>query len=225
MKKLILFIFGISLFTSCSQKVYFFDAVKAESQPEDLEIEVDAYFGGDALEYVVFEVDVKNNSLDTLYLNNKDIYLKVYDDNNTIILDAKDKTDIIYELESRGRQLDREKRGRDIGNAISIGLDLLLIGTGNGNGAELFIYSAETASYMMEDARSHKLIKGSLEEQIGYIDEWVLYREKLAPNSEESWDVLFDRQLFESDADFVIEIGSKIYKVPFILKTIEEKVR
>lgn len=213
---------------SCSQKVYFFEAQKLPTQTSKNEdvVVVDAFFAGDALDYVVFELDIYNNSMDTLNLDYRKIYLEAIEENEASIstLYALNSNDVIFEVEERSRQLKAEKTGRDIGNAISIGLNLLLIGSGNYNAIDAVVYSTETAAYMLEDARSHKLIKGSLEEQIQYLDEWVLYKEQLGPNEENTWDVLFDRQLFNAEADFVIVINDQSYKIPFDIFIKEEKV-
>jgi hypothetical protein len=224
MKKLLVFFISISLFQSCSQKVYFFEADKLEmSEEENIDIEVNAFFGGDALDYVVFELDVKNNTSDSLYLDYKDVYLKINE--SQVVLNALNRDDLIFEAEARQQELTREKRGRDIGNAISIGLDLLLIGTGNANALGTLIYSTETAAYMLEDSRAYKLLKGSLDEQIEYIEDWVLFHETVPPQNEDSWDVLFERQLFDAEADLIVKIGKKKYTIPFKIRTIEEKVR
>ncbi len=224
MNKLLLLFVSIILMTSCSQKVYFFEADKLEMSEEgNIDIEVNAFFGGDALDYVVFELDVKNNTSDSLYLNYEDVYLRINE--NQVVFNALNRNDLIFEAESRQQELTREKRGRDIGNAISIGLDVLLIGTGNVNAIGTLIYSTETAAYMLEDSRAYKLLKGSLDEQIQYIEDWVLFHETVPPNNEDSWDVLFERQLFDAKADLIVKIDDKKYSIPFNLRTIEEKVR
>jgi len=224
MNKLLLLFVSIILMTSCSQKVYFFEADKLEMSEEgNIDIEVNAFFGGDALDYVVFELDVKNNTPDSLYIDYKDVYLRINE--SQVVLNALNRNDLIFEAESRQQELTREKRGRDIGNAISIGLDVLLIGTGNVNAIGTLIYSTETAAYMLEDSRAYKLLKGSLDEQIQYIEDWVLFHETVPPNNEDSWDVLFERQLFDAKADLIVKIDDKKYSIPFNLRTIEEKVR
>jgi len=219
-----LLLVSVLLLSSCSQKVYFFEADKLEnSQLENIDIKVNGFFAGDALDYVVFELDVINNTSDSISFDYKDIYLKI--DESEIILPALNKNDVIHEVEERQLQLKREKRSRDIGNAISIGLDLLLIGSGNINALDAIIYSTETAAYMLEDSRAHKLMKGSLEEQIQYLNDWIIHHESVPPLTEDSWDVLFDRQLFDTRADLIVEIEDREFAIPFQLKTIEEKVR
>lgn len=230
MKKLLFLLISVFFCFSCSQKVYFFEADKLHHDAENYNsnIFVDGYFAGDALDYVVFELDIKNESNDTIRFKFKDVYLKVYGDKNsgTIELPALNKNQVIDDLNRAKVQLDREKKGRDIGNALSIGFNILALSTGNAtNGLDAVLYSTETAAFMLEDSRSHKLIKGSLEDQVIYVNDWVLYKEVLAPRTENSWDVLFERNLYDADADLVIEINGESYIVPFILKTIEEKVR
>lgn len=230
MKKLLLLFLSVFLCFSCSQKVYFFGADKLHDDVanHNSNIYVDGFFAGDALDYIVFELDVKNESNDTIRFSFNDVYLKVYDPKNSLPLElsALNKNQVIEELNLAKVKLDREKKGRDIGNAINFGLNVIAIGSGNRlNGLDLALYSAETAAFMLEDSRSHKLLKGSLEEQIAYVDDWVLYNEALAPGNENSWDVLFERNLYNAEADLVIEINGITYAIPFVIKTIEQKVR
>lgn len=230
MNRLRLLFISAILLQSCSQKVYFFEADKLHNQNENYNagIFVDGFFAGDALDYVVFELDVKNESSDTIYFGSDDVYLKIYDeeDGRPIELNALDKNFVIQDLNWTKAELDREKKGRDIGNAISIGLNLLALGTGSSiNALDVFVYSTDTAAYMLEDSRSHKLIKGSLEEQVAYVEDWVLYKSKLGPGEEDSWDILFERNLYEADAELIIEIEGIPFTIPFKLKTLEEKVR
>ena len=230
MKKLLLLFLSVLFCFSCSQKVYFFEADKLHQKAENFNsnIFVDGFFAGDALDYVVFELDIKNESNDTIRFRFNDVYLKVFDDKISlpIELSALDKNQVIDELNLAKVQLDREKKGRDIGNALSIGFNILALTTGNAiNGLDAVLYSTETAAYMLEDSRSHKLIKGSLEDQVTYVEDWVLYMEALAPGNENSWDVLFERKLYDAEADLVIEINGESYAIPFIFKTLEEKVR
>ena len=78
---------------------------------------------------------------------------------------------------------------------------------------------------MLEDARSHKLLTGSIEEQKEYVEQWVLYKSKLQPNESGTWDILFPRRLFDANAFFVLKLDSLEYAQEFDLDIREERVR
>lgn len=217
---------------ACAPKVYFFQANKlgAEDSIDNTnpEIDTEIYFAGDALDYVIFELDVINNSPDSVFVTSRDIQLEVYDKRNRppVILNTLSKDEIIWSLQDAHKRLQSEKKARDIGNAIGIGLDLLVIGSSGGmNSTQAIFYSVDAASYMLEDARAHKLMTGELEDQIDYVEEWVLGETVLAPGEKGSWDILFPRQLYEAPAIVVWEGNRHIYKQDFELYIKEERVR
>ncbi len=226
---LVLLAYCLSL-SSCAKKVYFFEAEKTSSEADlsrARDIRVESYFSGDALDYVVFEVDIFNNTNNDLIIDHKDISLSLINkDGKTVLLDALDKRDIIYQLEMTNRDIQREKKSRDISNAIGIGIGIIAIGTtSNYAGIDVALYATESAAYMMEDSRAHKLMVGSLEEQIAYVDEWVLERDTITPGKDNSWDVLFERRLADAPATLIVEIEGIEFKQAYNLYIIEEKVR
>lgn len=227
MKKLLLLSTFLILF-SCAQKVHFFEAQKRGGyELKDSLVRVDSYFAGDALEYIVFELDVENLGDDAIELSAKDIRLEVYDHSNRdpLILDALNKRDVINDLHRAQKRLKAEKKTNDILNAVDIGLSLLVIGTsGTYTSVDAIIYSTETAAYMMEDARAYKLMKGDIEDQIQYVEDWVMDDEYIEPHGKGSWDVLFPRQLFNAPSSFVLHTPDFIYKQDFDLYIKEEKV-
>ncbi len=232
MKNHILLYFFILISVSCAPKVYFFEAHKLGTPKEDVakneDVEMACYFAGDALDYVVFEIDVINNSQDTLDLSYRHIFLEIFekDKSRPRILDALSPDDVLTDLQHRHVQLQQEKAMRDIGNAIDIGFSLFLLGSGGGYGAiNSLLFMLDSASYMLEDARAHKLLTGSLEEQMAYVEEWVLARETLGPGEEDSWDILFPRQLHSAYADFVVRSPRVDFRQGFELSIREERVR
>ena len=153
-KRLSYLILAITLFSSCAQKVYFFDAHKLSSSqtinPENLEIHVNSFFAGDALDYVIFELDVENNSSENVNLSYRNIYLEVYEGNGRpVVLDALNKDDVIRDLEVHKIELQRAKKARDIGNAVDIGINLMLIGSSGGTyaGIDALLYSTDMARF------------------------------------------------------------------------------
>lgn len=230
-KQYILLLFScLIIFGSCSQKLYFLDAEKQEyeiPQNEKNDIIIEAYFAGEVMDYHVFEIDVYNKSQDSLTISFQDAFLKIYEnqENEGFETRALNKEKIIDELKHENKRVKREKRANNILNGISLGLTVFGGVTNVINGADAIYLSAETASIMIEDARVYKLISGSIEEQIEYVDKWVLYNEKVAPLSETTFDVFFKRNLIEADADFKLHIRDSEYAIPFTFKLKEDKRR
>ena len=231
MKNSTFILFILFGFLACAPKVYFFEAEKLTTSSSEItlppDIQAGAFFAGDALDYVVFELDVANNSTDSITVNFRDVYLEVQEHPaRAIIIDAISKDDIIRSLHERHRQLESEKKARDVGNAIGIGLDLLVMGSSGGiNTVGGLIYAADVATYMLEDSRAHKLMVGDLQDQIAYVEEWVLDSVKLGPGERGSWDILLPRRLFTAPATFYWNPDQLSFSQDFELSILEERVR
>lgn len=215
---------------SCAEKIYLLDAHKQENNAflnaEDT-LSFESYYAGDAFSYIVFELDAFNNTDDSIRLSANNVFLEVMETGrrpNTLNALAKDR--VISDLQRQHEQLQREKKARDIANVVSIGINVLLIGaTSNYGGVDAAVYAADGAIYMMEDSRAHKLISGSLEDQIAYVDEWVLGSATLAPGSDSSWDILFPRHLVEAPAVLKVKLPNQEFTQNFQLKIREEKLK
>ncbi|NNK90257.1 MAG: hypothetical protein HKO89_06570, partial [Saprospiraceae bacterium] len=157
-------------FTSCARKVYFLEANKIEylnaEESVDTDLEFASYFAGDAIDYIIFEMDLKNRSDDTLTVSYKDISLRIENMKTSEVINWEPlwKENVIKSLDDIQSEERVNKRARDIGNAFDLGLNLLMIGTNGYRAVDAIFYSMDVASVMMEDARSHKLLTGSLEE-------------------------------------------------------------
>lgn len=230
MKKLQLFIISIIIFSSCAQKVYFIDANKIEytdaGEKLDTAFEFTSYFAGDAIDYLIFEMDLKNNSPDTIRLSFRDIEMHVLDNKNDIktVLNPLSKDKVIQSLDDLHSEERANKRARDIGNAVDLGLSLLFMRAEGYHAVDAIFYSLDVAAIMMEDARAHKLLTGSIEEQKQYVNDWVLGHDRLNPGEEGSWDILFPRHLMEGDAIFILELEGKEYTQDYRLFLVEEKI-
>lgn len=227
----LLWIMTLSLFLpSCAEKIYLQEAQKLSS---DLnvnridDIQVESYYSGDALQYIVFELDVFNNSDDTLYISRKNIELLVNPpQDRTYVLNPLDKNDVIRNLQQEHRALKSERKANNIANAIGVGLGLIAIGSSSVNvGLDATLYAADSAAYIMEENRAYSLMTGSLEEQIQYTQEWVLGLDTLPPHTENSWDVLFTRDLVDAPARLAVHLEDRSFVQEFDLRVREEKVR
>ena len=215
---------------SCAPKIYLQEADKLKSEnniTEQNDVRVQSYYSGDALEYLVFELDAFNNSQDTVVLDYRNIQLLIEDeDGNEIVLKSLNKDRLIADLKQYHEEVKIQNRTRNISNAIGIGLNIFLIGNYSNNvGVDLAIYASESAAYMLEDNRAHKLLSGSIEEQIEYVNEWVLETDSIPPGSDNSWDILFARKLTEGKGSVVVKIDDDEYSQTFKLFLREEKLR
>ena len=222
---------SVFLFCSCAQKVYFQDARKIDA-PENInrydDIQIESYFSGDALDYLVFELDLFNNGSEDVRISRKDISLHIIPvTGSSYILNPLHKADLIRELERRHKQAESDRKTNNIINAVGIGLDLLVIGTSGGSyaGIDAAIFATESAAYALEENRAFKLLSGSLEEQIEYVNQWVLDQDTIKAGEEYSWDILFERSLIDADAEFRVVIDNRKFSQLFNLNIREEKVR
>lgn len=214
---------------SCSKKIMLQDAERLEVNDNSVTkdgIRVQCFYAGDAMEYIVFELDLFNESREDLIVNARDISLVINEPGYQRNLKPLRKSEIISQLEYEHRQVKAERKANNILGAISIGINLVAIGT-NSNFPVIdgISYATESAVYMIEDNRAYALIQGSLEEQVEYVDQWVLERDTLAAGEDYSWDVLFERNLINAPVQFVINIQGQEYIQDFQFYTSEERIR
>jgi len=220
--------------SSCSRKVYFQDAYQAnvEENLSKVEVDIQTKFSGDALDYLVFELDVKNNSSDSIELHYKNISLQITDfDNNReeFSIEPIYKEDVIDYLFATKGQAKRNRNARNVEAAFGIGVGILgILSGGGGNGwntVNSVVYTLDVASIVVEDNRAYALIAGDIDEQIQYIDDWVLESCTIAPNESVSYDILFERVMITGDADFTIQNDKIDYSDLYELEVVVEKIR
>jgi len=214
---------------SCSKKIMLQGAERLEVRDSDLSqdaIRVQCFYAGDAFEYIVFELDLFNESEYDVIVNARDISLIIHEPGNQRSLRPLRKSEIISQLEYEHRQVNAERKANNILGAIGIGVTLVAIGV-NSNYPVIdgFSYAMESAVYMLEDNRAYALIEGSLEEQVDYVNQWVLERDTLAAGEDYSWDILFDRELINAAVQFVVSINGQEYIQDFQFYTHEERIR
>lgn len=203
------YLFVLLSFTSCAKKYYYLQGYQAaeEIQKND-SIIVKSAFAGDALDFIVFELTIENKTADSIKISYTDINLILQENElfqDAKLLNALSKKDIIYDLEAAAARVSRDKKTRTTLSIVEIGLNLIgIAATGTANSAEAIIYAAESAGYILEERRAYNLLQGSLEEQIKYVEEWVLDKDFVAPDENKSWDILFERILVDSDGSLEV---------------------
>jgi len=229
--KLYLFAFAVLMsLSSCSKKFYYLDAFPYEEGShfeEDKKLSINTYFAGDAISYLVYELDIENHSEDTVYLSHTDVFLHLGGQESHSLM-ALRRDDLIREMRAEQKYADQQRKVRNVESAVGIGVSIISIATGSGgfggvNVVNDILYATESAAYILEDNRAYKLIKGDLDEQIAYVDDWVLYETKIAPGEKQSWDVLFERIMTEIDVDLVIKSEGKAYTFEYEQIIVEEK--
>ena len=125
---LLLTLFAITILPSCAPKIYLQEADKTKSSKnltEQDDIRIESYYSGDALEYLVFELDAFNNSEDTIILDARNLQLLIEDEKgNEILLKSLNKDRLTADLKHYHEEVRIENKTRNITNAIGIGLNI-----------------------------------------------------------------------------------------------------
>ena len=215
---------------SCAEKIYLQDALKSPDAANvnvQNDIQVESHYSGDAFEYIIFELDVFNNSASDISISRRDVRLEIQPESGpSFELNPLDKDKLISELEQRHRSVKAERKTNNIVNAVFLGLNVVAAAASPGlNAADVVWIGTDSAIYMADENRAYKLIEGSLEEQIGYVNEWVLDDALIPAGTDNSWDLLFMRRLADGPAKLIVEIESLEFIQEFDLFIREERVR
>ncbi len=171
----------------------------------------------DAIEHLVFHLIVENYSKDSLELTHKDFELKFIDLNGEGFrvrsIDVNDRKEFLV-AEKEG--LGREKKTRTIGNVILAGLEAVAIAISPGGSvAGAIVYAAESSVYIAEDRNAFNIAQLSIDDHINYLEDWVLYKDVIGPESDSEFDILFERFLRNSDLIISADINGQYCEVEF----------
>jgi len=218
--------------TSCSQKFYYQSAYVDNDIPEfqtkvSNDVHIQTRFGGDAINYLVFEIDIENQSSQDIPISIDDIKLHIvdsdYPENTT--LRPINKEDLIFELEQEFRNLKRSKRANNAANILGVGLSILSVAiTPNSDALSTIVYAADATGYIIEDNRSYALSEGDIETQIAYTDEWVLDSATLPPGAKISYDIVFPTVLLNGDGQLTIESEYLDYSQKYTFEIMEARM-
>lgn len=213
------------LFGSCSssykyidiqpENVAFRDLDKVEfTEDEQQDFVIRTAFVGHAIDYSIFQLEIDNLTDRPVVIGYEDVRL-VHNDGSQ--RNAHHKYNFIKNLTKEKKNLKKEKRVRTIGNILIGGLTIagLVAGGGGANSVNTIVYGAESALYIADDARAFNAIEGSIEEEIAYIEEWVLF-ESIIPTEEAlTKDVIFANQDLTTDFEFVVNLNDQTYRIPY----------
>jgi len=219
-----IFLLGfIVILSSCSQGFQTFHAepelidYESDEQMHSLHevdsCDVSCAFVGDALNYVIFQIDIEHELDESQKISASD--LRIVDLTTAQIIHSISREEALASLESEQEDLQREKKDRTINNVFWVGVSLLvaLLGVGGSEAAaDSFAYSIESSVNILQERRDFDIINGSIEEEIKYIEDWTLGEDIVNPHESYTVDVLFPRDLdlqsIEVQVDFA---GNKLY--------------
>lgn len=225
------FLLAISIavfcFTSCSPKFYYQEAFTSESTPpyqlnSTDQLFIETRFAGDAIDYIVFEIDIQNDSDNDVPIHIDDITLEVTDNETyeDLYLKPISSAQLISELTEQKKSV---KKTRKLGNAasiIGIGLGALALSVSNSGGAIIdnSLYLTDLAIGAIDNNRTGILLEGDIENQIAYAEEWVLTNEIISPHNSITFDLIFPRTLLDGTGQIKIKNESIDYTCGYLFR-------
>ena len=178
------------------------------------DITIQAAFVGHGLDYSIFEVEVRNDTDDAIEVSYDDFKIV---HSNGLERQAYQKYDFIRELEKEKQTLKKQKRANTIGSIFLGGLTVLGIASGGGtaNSVNAITYGLESTLYILDDRRNYNLATGDIEDEIGYINEWVLFESIVLEDSSLSKDVIFSNQDMTTDFDLLVTLDGNDFVIPY----------
>jgi len=224
MKHTILFTFLILLCLSSCKSSYRYTEIKPVviseisgdnipfSQDSYEQLEIKTAFIGYASDYMIYQLELYNRTADEVDISYAGIGLD-YEDGST--LNARNKHQFIDFLKTEKTSVKRQKKVNTVGNILLGGLGIASIFAGGGNRVDGVIYALETTAYVAEDHRNFNIVESTIEDEIKYIKDWVLYEDAIPAQSRLSTDVIFPIADTELDFELVLRIGENEYRIPY----------
>ena len=150
----------------------------------------------DALQYIIFNVEIESYTKDTLFIESDDFRWSNMSSENSNWKTLIDKNRVIALLDKEKADLKKAKKSSTIANAIFSGIEVIAIAAVPGGSANALLYAAESGAYIAEDRRAFNVVTLSVEDEMKYIEEWVLDKDKVEPYDAISFDILIDRNPF-----------------------------
>ncbi len=223
----------IITFTSC-KSTYSYISIEPEvvsfntkeniafTEETDDDIIVRSAFVGYGIDYAIFQIEIENNSDRAMDVTYQDVNLVHVDGFQR---KAHNKYDFIKGLKRDQAEIKKQKKASTIGNIVFGGLTALSLLGGGGtlNNLNAVAYGVESAAVILDDRRNYDLASGDIEEEMRYIEEWVLFESYVAPESVFSKDVIFPIKDLDSDFDLVLQLKDRQYQIPYdsVLKTVK----
>lgn len=224
----------IAIFSSCSQG---FQTFHAEPELIDFEIDDQLYssqeadscdvacaFVGDAINYVIFQIDITHDLVEPQKFSASDI--RIVDLRTAEIIDPISRDEALKSLELERVDLQKEKRNRTINEVAWVGVNILAALLGGGGSAATvnsLAYSVESSVYILQERRDFDIINGSIEDEIKYIEDWTLEEDLVDPDESYTVDVLFPRDMDLRSIELQVDFAGKELYFPF--KVSSQKIK
>ena len=228
MKRALQFLALLLILTSCGRKVYVQDAFEVTNNrvKNDTPIRVNTYYGGDAFSYISFQVDIENNSDDTLHITQRDIELQMaMQGQRRLVSKPIRKDELINDLLNEQEQLQSAKRRETTAGVILGGAGILTSVLAGGGAGQNILIGSDAAVDILDRRDRYGLAQGSVEDLIIYHEEYTLDDAKIAPGGKGSFDVHFDRELLDTRAELVVYAGGRDYVTEYALEVNQLRVR
>ena len=214
-------------FFACSRKILVQDAFLSESDRGiQQDVRVQTTYAGDAYSYITFQLDITNNSSDSIRLSQRDVEL-VYDidrGRNRYLKPIR-KADIILDLVQAEEILEAEKKQETISAGVVTGIGILTSVLAGGSVVDNVVYGAASTADIMVVRDRYGLDQGSIEDQIRYHEEYTLEDVMIPPLGKASYDVHFERLLIDGPAEMVVYFGGLDHMTQYHMQVNEVKVR
>lgn len=192
---------------SCSRKIKVQEAylIDTERKASTSDVNIRTHYVGDAFQYITFQVDIDNQSSDTLFVSERDVELRTrherYRRGNIIPIR---KEVIIQDLEAENALLEHEKKTKTARRAIFSGVKIVSGVMAGKDKEDAIIDGTAAATDIMDVRRQYIAAQGSIEDQIAYIDEYTLGHDAIPPGKSASYDVHFERLMIKGRCELVI---------------------
>lgn len=230
MPRYLLILFGFIFFCSSCNRSYV-EWVSLEADPESIEekdgllyqeCQTEDYtlrlaFVEDAFQYIILHAELESFSKDTLEIQAQDFEWALKRPDITNWRPIIDKGLLVSELEMEQINIKKQKKTRTILNAIVVGLEVASIAAGGGAASVggAFLYAAESGVYIAEDRQAFKVAELSIEDEIKYVEDWVLEKDKISPYESIDFDILIDRALYRQPLLFKTSVNDETCEFEF----------
>lgn len=230
MKKQLLSLIILFFLSSCARQIALQEAFLLEDykNTSSLEnrVEVSTLYVGDAIDYITFQVDVVNDSNESIGIDARDIEL-YYEGSGRRQIAARPmyKDEIIDYLYLEQKNVERNRKSETTQNAIFAGLDILGGIVSGASTAETLLYGGSYAADIVDRSNRLKDVELTIEEQIEYHEIYSLNRDVIRSGEAGSYDIHFETPLIKGDATLEILVGGKVYKFDYELSVRKERLR
>ena len=178
----------------------------------------------DAMSYLIFHVQIESFVNDTTLIESSDFRWAENNPENRKWTKLTDKDELISLLQDEKESIKKAKKSSTLANAIVAGIEALAIATTPGGGVAALVYAAESGAYIAEDRNAFNVASLSIDDEIKYIEDWVLAEIHLPPYEAVNFDILIDRSLYSESIYIRSLLGNETCEFRFNSEIIKERI-